>query len=86
MATTRSRRKQQTRRNSAPRKPERHREARIERGTQGHLWIEPSLAARRRDPWLINTRTRECGRRGVNRARHALDHAEPEQLTLSGVD
>lgn len=82
MATKGSRRVRQSRRRS---NPERHREARIERGTQGHLWIEPNLAARLRDPWLINDRTRECGRRGVTRARRAMGHREPEQLTLPGV-
>lgn len=35
---------------------------------------------RRRRP--LPDRVRNCGREGVARARHALDHPEPEQLEL----
>ncbi len=37
---------------------------------------------RRREPWELDSKTRECGRRGVDRARRALDHEDPVQLQI----
>ncbi len=37
---------------------------------------------RRREPWELDAKTRECGRRGVDRARRALDHEDPVQLQI----
>ena len=37
---------------------------------------------RRREPWELDAKTRECGRRGVDRARRALDHQDPVQLQI----
>lgn len=36
----------------------------------------------RRNPWVLDDRTKACGRRGVARARRILAHQDPEQLGL----
>ncbi len=41
--------------------------------TQTSLW-GPEDRTQRSEPWTLDTRTRECGRRGVEQARAALEH------------